>query len=393
MAKLHDLKKAKSYSDVRKYEAKHLLMRQLLNDTPEEFMVDSEDSGIIGITHIPTGFRMHLPKTVIAGVTLSDKQAGLAPGKGMPNINGGGKGSYGLRKPSLKGTLTEATKDVGEKAKEKTPFERLFSATAEFQNKKTQYAGLTAAAKQSSALSTARQYLGYSPGVWYDENTAYPNRSRIGNLITGAGLTGLGLASIPVLKYLFPERFEDKDTALTTAAVVAGMGLPWLANFPHTFWELNNFASKDNDKYDSASRAKIKADIVDKTPTLIKFPGDKVSAVATEKKAYIAVPLGTPIPKMHLADVAAEQLSSGYIDYGQAAGLMLAAARASQDRSWFTVGDLARAAIGAGAGALAGTVAAKGIGMFMNLKPTEQKIIQGTGAALGTLINLGKLRL
>ena len=46
--------------------------------------------------------------------------------------------------------------------------------------------------------------------------------------------------------------------------------------------------------------------------------------------------------------------------------------------------------VGAGAGLLAGTVAAKGIGMFMNLSPNEQKVMQGTGAALGTLLNLGK---
>jgi len=65
------------------------------------------------------------------------------------------------------------------------------------------------------------------------------------------------------------------------------------------------------------------------------------------------------------------------------------AARASE-RPWFTVRDLAHAAIGAGAGAVAGTAAAKGIGLFMNISPTEQQIMQGTGAALGTLINLGK---
>jgi hypothetical protein len=90
-----------------------------------------------------------------------------------------------------------------------------------------------------------------------------------------------------------------------------------------------------------------------------------------------------------MADVLSEQLRSGHIDYGQAAGMMMNAARAS-DRPWFTVRDLAHAAIGAGAGAVAGTAAAKGIGLFMNISPTEQQIMQGTGAALGTLINLGK---
>ena len=96
------------------------------------------------------------------------------------------------------------------------------------------------------------------------------------------------------------------------------------------------------------------------------------------------------IAKTHLADVLSEQMRSGYVDYGQAAGLMARAAR-ENNKPWITVGGLTRAAVGAGAGALAGTVAAKGIGMFMNITPKEQKFMQGTGAALGTLINLGKL--
>ena len=83
-------------------------------------------------------------------------------------------------------------------------------------------------------------------------------------------------------------------------------------------------------------------------------------------------------------------VESGYVDYGQAAGLMLRAGQES-NKPWITVRDIANAAIGAGAGAIAGTIAAKGIGMFANLSPTERTAMQGTGAALGTLINLGKL--
>jgi hypothetical protein len=109
---------------------------------------------------------------------------------------------------------------------------------------------------------------------------------------------------------------------------------------------------------------------------------------STKNGSYI--PMDMQIARTHLADVVSEQMRSGYVDYGQAAGLMLRASRES-NKPWFTVRDIAHAAIGAGAGAVAGTAAAKGIGMFVNLKPNEQKLMQGTGAALGTLINLGKL--
>lgn len=386
MPALEDLKKAKAYSDAKKYEEKHLILRKLIESNSADFMVDSDVSGILGLTHLPTGFKMHLPKQVIAGLNVAQKQANLTPGKGMPRIEGGGQGSY-TKLPSLKATLTNASKEVGEKAKAKTPFEKMFPATAKYQAKKTQQITV-ATPKQANFLNSASKYLGYAPGVWYDDSNPHENRMRFGNVVSGVGLAGLGLASIPILKYLFPERFADKGTALGLAAVAGGMAAPWVLNFPHTAWEFNNFAHKDNKDYSAEDRKTLQDKIKSKTPTLVKMPGD-----LPEKQSYVKIPLGTPIPKMHLADIAAEQLSSGYIDYGQAAGLMLAASRASEDKPWFTVGDLARTAIGAGAGAIAGTAAAKGIGMFMNLKPTEQKIMQGTGAALGTLINLGKLSL
>ena len=123
-------------------------------------------------------------------------------------------------------------------------------------------------------------------------------------------------------------------------------------------------------------------------PTLTANASTAAAAPGTTvKNAYI--PMDMQIAKTHLADVTAEQMRRGYVDYGQAAGLML---RASQESSkpWVTVRDLAHAAVGAGAGAVAGTAAAKGIGMFVNMSPTEQRIMQGTGAALGALLNLGK---
>jgi hypothetical protein len=397
MSTLADLKKAKAYSDAKNYENKHLIMRKLLEDAPNDFMVDSTSTDIVGITHTPTGFRMHLPKEIVDGLSLSGMSPFKAAGVAM-------KATQGLPRtatkklPSISGSvranITKATmKKNPSKDKEKTPQEKMFPATTEFQNKKMQQNAIMAKIKQGNEiLGNGAKYLGYSPGVWYDESVPHVNRSRVGNLVTGVGLTGLGLASIPLLKYLFPERFEGKGTALSIAAVLGGMGLPWALNAPHTAWELRNLKHRSNDEYGESNRATLENNIAAANPKLSRLPGDPEPIEQPEKKSYVRIPLATPIPKMYLADIASEQLGSGYIDYGQAAGLMLAAANSS-NKPWFTVGDLARTAVGAGAGALAATVAAKGIGMFMNLKPTEQKIMQGTGAALGALINLGKLRI
>lgn len=69
------LLKAKRYSDKGDYAAKHQIMRGLIAANPAEFVVDSEQNGIVGITHVPTGFRMHLPNTAVQGMKLERTKA------------------------------------------------------------------------------------------------------------------------------------------------------------------------------------------------------------------------------------------------------------------------------------------------------------------------------
>lgn len=394
---LDQLKKAKAYSDAKQYEQKHLLMYELIKNNKNDFIIDSEDdSDIVGVTHSPTGFQMHLPKNVIADLnvvnttgykasaifklyTLKTSGAALSLGEGLPQ-------TATQRMPSQFGMLkTKIKKDTLNK--DNAVVNPMTKETDKYLRKKMRInAGMVN--KRAGVVADTARYLGYRPGVWYDDDAdvSYDNRMRFGNMVSGIGLAGLGLASVPLLKYLFPERFADKGKALNIAAIAGGLIAPWIINAPHTASEIANLTGTSNANYTPAARAKLQNATSNRFSRVNSYPGGTKSSF--EKQSFVS--LGTPIPKMQLADVASEQLQSGYIDYGQAAGLMMAANRASP-RPWFTVGDLARAAIGAGAGAIAGTAAAKGIGMFMNLKPTEQKIMQGTGAALGTLINLGKL--
>ena len=64
------MRQAKVHSDKREYEAKHRIMRGLIMSAPNEFIIDSEQDGILGITHTPSGFRMHLPRNVLFGAEL-----------------------------------------------------------------------------------------------------------------------------------------------------------------------------------------------------------------------------------------------------------------------------------------------------------------------------------
>lgn len=426
MSALSDLKKAKQYSDVKQYDQKHQLVHQLVRSNPSEFFIDSENKGILGLTHQATGFRIHVPKKVVLGLDIPSKvkeSAAVAPlsaRSGLPKIEGGGSGSY-MKLPSLYGNmkseLTKATKRVGDQAKttqhpaqkhqqQNPASSQLYPATTEYMNKKLQGRPF---AHKVSALTTSdiSKGLGYSPGFWYDEGKFSPEaQTRVGNLISGAGLSALGLASIPVLKYLFPERFEGKGANLAALAVLGGMAAPWAINAPSTFKDISSLGLPANDVYGEPERKGLQSSMRRSTRitpygsneaiaqggTLLANPPGLTAPASdasgrSKQNAYI--PMDMQIAKTHLADVTAEQMRRGYVDYGQAAGLMMRASQESH-KPWVTVRDLAHAAIGAGAGAVAGTVAAKGIGMFVNMSPTEQKVLQGSGAALGTLINLGK---
>lgn len=61
MSSLPRLLQAKSNSDKRSYRNKHAILRKLLSERPDDFLVDSYTKGIVGLTHPATGFRIHIP--------------------------------------------------------------------------------------------------------------------------------------------------------------------------------------------------------------------------------------------------------------------------------------------------------------------------------------------
>lgn len=65
MRKIRILMMAKAYSDARRYGPKHSLLNQLMQESPNEFYVDSDFSGKFpGLTHSPSGFRIHAPRSI-----------------------------------------------------------------------------------------------------------------------------------------------------------------------------------------------------------------------------------------------------------------------------------------------------------------------------------------
>jgi DNA-directed RNA polymerase beta subunit len=59
------LVQAKDASDRRDYGQKKNIMAALLREKPDEFFVDSDKDGIVGITHRPSGFQIHVTKDTV----------------------------------------------------------------------------------------------------------------------------------------------------------------------------------------------------------------------------------------------------------------------------------------------------------------------------------------
>ena len=83
---LHILLKSKQESDRKNYSKKHYIMRQMLQADPDSFVVDSESGSIVGITHKPTGFRMHLPKSVLPD-SFKQKTVNTKVGSAVVGLN------------------------------------------------------------------------------------------------------------------------------------------------------------------------------------------------------------------------------------------------------------------------------------------------------------------
>lgn len=62
---LSQLQAAKAESDRKNYKMKHMLLRQAMRRSPDDFLVEDGTGHVRGVTHVPTGFRFHLPADVI----------------------------------------------------------------------------------------------------------------------------------------------------------------------------------------------------------------------------------------------------------------------------------------------------------------------------------------
>jgi hypothetical protein len=71
---LRDLLEAKELSDKRDFVHKNELLRKLVTEHPKQFKIDSHlNKSYVGLTHKPTGFKIHAQKKIIPSELLTDQ--------------------------------------------------------------------------------------------------------------------------------------------------------------------------------------------------------------------------------------------------------------------------------------------------------------------------------
>jgi hypothetical protein len=71
---LDQLLSAKTESDRGNYRAKHQILMKLIHERPGEFVRDSAGRDMVGLTHVPTGFKLHAPAVMVGGRVAPYKQ-------------------------------------------------------------------------------------------------------------------------------------------------------------------------------------------------------------------------------------------------------------------------------------------------------------------------------
>lgn len=72
---LSQLLEAKKHSDAKRYDHKNAILRKLMRQSPQDWVVDDADAKHYGVTHVPTSFRLHTDPNVIPPEVTRQKQS------------------------------------------------------------------------------------------------------------------------------------------------------------------------------------------------------------------------------------------------------------------------------------------------------------------------------
>lgn len=364
MTALETLLAAKAESDRKNYAAKHALVRKLIQQQPDQFAIDSDDgTGFLGLTHVPTGFKMHMPAGAIPVPVEKSALDELAWGAFPHEVERLTKlaAPFAVSLPR-DGRFLWFDPEAGEAHHETTlppgfgdrpwmpiktaaegAFRPLFSAMQMVPNKFNETFGGPTPLAAMSAGGVLGAGLGYGSG-WLIEKLLGRKVLEPGRLRTLGALTGGTVGALPGL-YL----------GSVGARLNAEDGKP-AAN---AFAEPNVLFGKEGSEGWFNKNAEEAGGLI-----MPMIPVDAFN------RTVWADP-NTPIPLR-----------------AAATGLVTGAAQVRGGAEWVSPLDVGRIAVGMGSGLVSGLLVGKALGALAGLNPAAQNVLKQTGMWAGALRNV-----
>ena len=404
---LHLLLRAKQMSDQRNYHEKNKILRNLLVDKPEDFVIDSDlNRKFVGITHVPTSFKVHAPRDIIpSSISRQERMDKIAEDLAWSYV------------PDLVNTYVLSSKEVYEKVA-RALLPRTHAWISPTSDKVLTESGdvsttlekagvsnkvgkpnlnspwiLVKSASDtlvSSVLGPVAQAFMLKPSKFSDH---IGGPTPLASMIAGGALTaGLGYGAGTIAENIAPGVFEKgklrKRMAMLGGLVGALPGAAMGGIGMHT-WD-----AKSNPDRDSNS---IKAF----TSPNVLF-GNSTITKASEALAQIQPEISEEMQKssdffggggISLAPVPVDAFNRLVLNdpfsppYMQAAtmGVVSAANSMGGGTGFITPMDIARVGIGMGAGYVQATLGGKVLGALVGLTPQAQRTLQGAGVVAGAL--------
>jgi len=365
---VEQLSEAKAHSDRGDYSSKHRIIRQLMEDSPADFVVDSQEGDILGITHKPTGFRLHVPRIVATPPPSLPPVRKMAAAEEViweevPRL----AVKYAVATHDLAASLLDephegdiwASPETG-----KLAFEAM-GDRPDYLNEP--WVRVKSATTVSEVMSPLGQVFGYTEGPL---NEWYGGPRPVASAIAGGLLTsGLGYAGGHMLERLVPKMFTPgaakKRLALLGGAIGAAPGLMGMA--------LNN--AEGRSVFEKAANLQSAAKLLQEgePPEFFKYSHN-----------FIFRPI---IDVTRFNDAIWNDPFGSGADKAIASGLVYGAGTATNSNIVSPM-DVTRMAVGMGTGYASATLMGKAFGVLAGISPEAQQAMQTAGVWSGVMKTL-----
>lgn len=370
---LTPLIRAKQESDRRNYRSKHLILAELLRKFPKDFLVDSEEKGIVGLTHKPTKFKIHIPYAKApAEIAMITKNSWL-------EVNAGLRGNF----QKFARLWQQARDDQRESGFLEYPTGKIVTRLPDDYDRGF-YVPFLKAAEAMKPITSA---LNLSDNAL---NQMIGGPTPLLATLTGGLLSaGLGYGTGSLISALAGDNIDGKRLKRNLALFGGALGtLPGLYLGVHG---MNRNQEEGKNRWSAwvepnrlFGQIKTSSEYSEILEEPLDLPDVQIDTTYLEKLAFTG---GLSQPSIPVDAFNRAVWRDPYTPLPVRATLsgMLSGASELTDRNFVSPLDVGRIAVGMGTGSVSGMVLGKVLGSLAGLRPEAQKTLQQAGLWAGAI--------